>query len=364
MITSLMTRKAIKSRCKGITLVELMVAMALGIFLTLGVTTLYIDTKKNDSSGEALARIQESARAALDIIAREIRMTGFQGCADPRNVNLNIIAKNVPTTVFGESSLRGWEVDSANWADGTEFDGKAIEAAARIGSDVISIQRGVDLDINTDPEWVSNANLKILTNEQVFSKNQVVLVSNCENADLFRNTSASGASSGKQTLAHANDQNITNRLGTIYSKGGSVFTFSSVVFYVADTGREDARGNPIYALYRQTDDLDKDGGVFTTEELVEGVESMQILYGEKLSTDNIRYVPADTAGLNMQNVVSVRLGLLVSSTITARTSSDAQSYALPGETITGTSGKGTVTHAEDARLRKTFTQSVAIRNRG
>ncbi|WP_236744082.1 PilW family protein [Marinobacter similis] len=65
--------------------------------------------------GTSLARIQESGRIATDIMARDMRMVGFQGCADPDDVTMNVIANNPPTSDFFASTLRGWEVDDGAW---------------------------------------------------------------------------------------------------------------------------------------------------------------------------------------------------------------------------------------------------------
>lgn len=347
------------SKQKGITLVELMIASAMGLFLTLGVTTLYIDSKQTDKTGSAMASIQESTRIAMDTLAREIRMAGFQGCADSKSVNLEVIAKNPPTTDYSKSALQGWEVTNTSWVP-TGYAGTSVATDAIIGSDVIKVQRGIAGTTTTDPESVSNANIKVSDNNFGFVQGDAVMVSNCESADLFRITS----NPDSETWAHASSNNTKNRLSTIYSAGGTVYRFSSTFFYVADTGRDDAQGEPIYALYRQSDSMSSGGGMNAAEELVEGVESIQLLYGHRLSNDNIRYVPASSLGDDdWQDVVNVRIGLLVSSKEKARSQPDTQSYSLPGVTIVPESEGGDNTHPGDFRLRKTFTLSVTIRNR-
>ncbi|MCG8670127.1 MAG: prepilin-type N-terminal cleavage/methylation domain-containing protein, partial [Pseudomonadales bacterium] len=94
------SQSTFKKTQKGITVVELMIASAIGLFLTVGVITLFIDSKRNDYAGVALAEIQESARIAMEMIARDVRMAGFQGCADIESVDLNIIGDNLPTANF------------------------------------------------------------------------------------------------------------------------------------------------------------------------------------------------------------------------------------------------------------------------
>lgn len=347
----------------GLSLVELMIALALSSVLILGVLTVYLDSNRTSKVSTSLARIQESGRIALDFMVRDIRMVGFQGCADPMSVGMNIIARFPPTVDFGQTGLRGWEVDDGNWADGTEFDNTAIEANALVGSDVIAIQRGQTVPVTVTGNMnVPNANLQVAGQLELFEQNDIVLISDCENADLFRITS--NPESG--TWAHANgaDSNTDNRLSQLYNDSARIMKFSSTVYYVADTGRDDINGNPIYALYRQSDNMLNTGAAsFTTDELVEGIESMQVLYGERLSTDNIRFVPADSVA-DMASVVAVKIGLLISDAERTRDTSDSQVYDMPGETISPVGAAGaTVTHPVDFRVRKTFDTSVNLRNR-
>ncbi|KXO09376.1 MULTISPECIES: PilW family protein [Marinobacter] len=343
----------------GLSLIELLIALALSATLIVGVITVYLDSNQTSRLSASLAKIQESGRIATEIIARDVRMAGFQGCADPNSVAMNIIANDPPTADFFESTLLGWEVGGTSWANGTSFSGEAIETAARVGSDVIAIQRGDMVPIQVTGNMTdTNANIQVSGQLSLFQQNDVVLISDCENADLFRISST--PTSG--TWAHASNVNTSNRLSQAYNETARIMRFSSTAYFVADTGREDLAGNPIFALYRQRET--NAGGVFVIDELVEGVESMQILYGERLSSDNIRYVPAGTSGLDMRNVVAVKIGLLISDAERVQTAPDQQSYQLPGQLIqpAGTAG-ASVTHPADNRIRRTFESTINIRNR-
>lgn len=64
----------------GLSLIELMVTILLSSLLLLGVLQLYINTNATDRTSNELARVQESGRVAIEIIAREARRTGYQGC--------------------------------------------------------------------------------------------------------------------------------------------------------------------------------------------------------------------------------------------------------------------------------------------
>ncbi len=348
---------------RGLTLIELMISLALSGVLITGVFTLYLDSKKTDRVGTALARIQESGRFGTEFMAKDIRMTGYQGCASPGDVALNIIAKNPPTSNFAATSLRGFEVTNGNWATGTEFDNTAIEARARIGSDVIAIQRATSDNTQLVGNMATlNANIQINDNTMALKADDIIMISDCEYADLFRATNVSKGS-GKVTIAHANSTNTTNKLSKLYNEDAKVLRFTSTVYFVADTGRRDIAGQPVYALYRQTDNMLTAGLSFTIEELVEGVESMQILYGERLANGNIRYVPANTAGLDFTRVVSVQMGLLVAHSDPVQDGYDTLNYPLPGQTITVEGSGDPVTHAKDKRVRRTFSATINIRNR-
>ncbi|MCR8916522.1 prepilin-type N-terminal cleavage/methylation domain-containing protein [Marinobacter panjinensis] len=347
---------------KGLSLVELLVALALSAILILGIFTVYMDSSQTSRLSTSLARIQESARIGVDILARDLRMVGFQGCADPDDVTMNVIADNPPTNDFFSTTLRVWEVTGANWADGTEFDGLSIEANARVGSDVIAIQRGemanVDITGNMDN---TNANIQVGGAEvNQFSQNDMVLISDCESADLFRISSKPSS----DTWAHASNVNSGNNLSQAYNENARVMRFSSTIYYVADTGRDDSLGNDIYALYRARDNLLNSATPdFQIDELVEGVESLQAELGEKLPSNSFRYATADDASLDLTRVVAARIGLLVSDTERVRNDNDQASYDLPGELITAASGAGAVKHPEDRRLRRSFIATVTLRNR-
>jgi len=64
----------------GLSLVELMVALLISTILLLGVLELFGSSSKTSRSANALARLQENGRLAMDLIAREARRTGFNGC--------------------------------------------------------------------------------------------------------------------------------------------------------------------------------------------------------------------------------------------------------------------------------------------
>ena len=72
--------KTIKNQ-SGISLVELLIGLVLGLFLTGGAVQTFMVTKTSYRFSDSLARVQENGRFALELISRDLRMTGFFGCA-------------------------------------------------------------------------------------------------------------------------------------------------------------------------------------------------------------------------------------------------------------------------------------------
>ena len=111
-------------------------------------------------------------------------------------------------------------------------------------------------------------------------------------------------------------------------------------------------------------------GVQKIEELVPGVESFQILYGEDKSADYVpdRWVPAGAVGLDMTKVVAVRIGVVLSSpNINTATEADTKTYDVfgPDYPLAG-SDPGTAfvpAAADNKRLRKLYSYTIALRNR-
>ncbi len=336
---------------KGFTLIEIMVAVVVSLILLSGVVQIFMSTKQTYKFGEAVSRMQESGRFAINMLTRDIRMAGYQGCADLSSIPANIIANNPPVTSFGTEAIGGWEY-TGTWAPTTPAQPAAITSLVKSNTDVITIKRASATSMQlTGNLLVENANIQLASNPIGVVANDVLFISDCTNADIFRATNVSNG--GTVTIAHSNSANTTNKLSKAYGADARVYAFTDSIYFIGISGRTNRRGQTVYALFRRN----VSG---TIDELVEGVENMQILYGERADNGNIRYVSADNATLNMTQVVSIRIALLVHSIEPVNNTNDATVYNLAGTNI-GTSG--TVTHASDKRIRRVFITTVKLRNR-
>lgn len=67
---------------KGVTLVELMVAMVIGLLIVLAIGSVYIGNKNTYRTSESVARLQEESRFALMSIRYSLQHAGYFGRVD------------------------------------------------------------------------------------------------------------------------------------------------------------------------------------------------------------------------------------------------------------------------------------------
>ncbi len=323
---------------QGLTLVELMIAMTLGIILTYGITEIYINSKQTYRTQDGLSRMQESARFALDFISRDIRSTGFVGCGNLSDVTANVVTTTPALGIYDLSNvLLGYQnTGTQNWSPTLP----AAVTNAVDDTDVITTTgAGRCTTVLTGDMADSSANVTIATtNACGFQQNDVVLISNCSTADVFRITNDPGSSG---TLVHGG-------LATAYTTttATEVMSYTSNSYYI----RNDATsGLPsLYVL----DNSQATGGNNPIA-LIEGVENMQLQYGVDTNNDGVpeQYSDANSVA-DWTQVVAVRITLLM------RTIENVD-----GPAYTFNVG-GTNKQYAAGPLRKEFVTTVQIRNRG
>ncbi len=328
---------------KGLTLVELMIAMVLSLVLVAGVTQIYISTKQTYRLTEAQSRIQENGRFALYVLSRDIRMADFWGCASSSSADITI-TNNLDT------SSAGYDSDIHNFSDGVD----GTEGAAG-QPDSITIQGAFNSGIVVETPYATlpSANIKISTGNGL-KQGDIVLVSDCLSGDVFQisnnnpdsggvvvHNTGSATSPGNSNNLYAGSCPGVNAhcLSKVYKGDASIYKLGVKKFYIG-TG---ASTEP--ALF-----VTENG---ETRELVEGVENMQILYGEDTDGDLTPnyYVDAD-AVTDMEQVVSVKVSLLLHSMENNVTSSNL--------VVAYNGGTSTIANR---RLGRVFSATINIRNR-
>lgn len=387
---------------RGLTLIELMIAMLLGMLITAGVIQIFISAKQAYRLQENISRLQENGRFAMNYLSKDVRMAGFVGCvskvtptniATPKNPNPNpYVVPAINSAIEGMNNVtsNNWSFDSVNNPT-FPCSNECIK-----DTDVISFQSAGSCNApvsgNTAPD---NANLKIpSTNTCDIQKFDVLIVSDCTNADIFvtNNTVNDSGNSALVNVTQANAQNSQPKLAHSFGNDAEIYKPQLISYFI----RYGASGVP--ALWRADNAR---GGV---AELIEGIENMQILYGvdTELNTTDCPAVPpaTDKAGCyvpnyyvdasqvpNWQQVVSVRINLLAVSIENNlvdldQTTNQPPVYFFNGSSITpsdifarstdtsqvcqptsaGSAPTGCI-KVKDLRLRRAFSSTITIRNR-
>lgn len=333
---------------KGLSLVELMVALALSLVIGAAVMQMFLASKTTFRVQDAMSRLQENGRFAVGLLAAESRMAGYMGCGNIEEININIIAD--PNPLLGAANpLEAILGGENNVTSVNDWDASA-------GTDVLIIRKASNLGLQlTGNMAVDNANIQVVDNRLGLRAEDTLFIADCMSADIFRATSVS-ASGGKTTVAHANNLNTSNRLSKAYGTDAEVMAFEEITFFVRDTARLSNDGTPIRALWMQRRFANRADTSANPAELVDGVEDFQVEYGVKTGSNPIanEYRTANNV-TDWSRVVSIRFRLLLSST-------DDNVVAKAGEAVQSINFNGAAV-AADGRLRQTFGSVVAIRNR-
>lgn len=384
------------TRFKGFSLVELMIALVLGLLLTAGLIQLFSGTRLTFRTNDALARVQENGRFALELLKRDLRTAGTHGfCAgriEIRN-HLDTACTNGSVDLFNASrTLTGWEYDGtapdddytipnaldptstslSDWSSSATTGALPSLLANRVvpGSDVLVVRR-VDVVPNLTAAGVTpeNANAIPLSRNHGLGDDAIVMVTNCATgADLFQNRSnanASALSAGSGSCSNPGPGNRNSNCleggrtvscdwSTEYDENMQMFSVTVVAYYI---GTNPNTGQP--GLYR----LNMLNGTSAAQpqELIEGAENMQVLYGfsdaaptgDGQSVDAWETAASVPAG-GWEQVIALRLALGVRSPETADTDRTAVTLDL---------SETNVTAPADGRLRQPFSATIALRNR-
>lgn len=358
----------------GLTLVEVMVALTISLILLAGVGQIFVSSRQTYQMQDGMARLQENARFAMDLLARDIRRADYAGCMGSfLNNTTNHLNSVAPQFTFA-SGITGGD------GGGAATDQVTIFVATTVATDNVQMMpTGGNLIPNRwDPVSIPPGSGLGVGN--------IVILGDCTGADIFQITgfnAGAGMRPGDDQIVHVtgavagvNPGNINppaptppctapgngHCLSRLYqlsdqNRPGMV-TIQNVRYFI----QNDAANNGIPTLYSAAN-----GGA--PQPLVEGVENMQILYGEDtemvfpapaLPTPNgngiaNRYVPANTPGLDMRRVVSVRIALLVSTPDRTNNTLDTKTYNLLGTVVDP---------VDDRRIRRVFTTTIELRNRG
>ncbi len=366
-------------RRSGFSLVELLIAMTLGLILTLGMILYFSESKRTSDLTTAMIDMQESARYAVSALSQRIRLSGYQGCLDLNRGEIAIQSLKSPTMGLKSSATVGSVVVSdTEWSPppppGINL---PMPFPAVVGTHALSVQfAGAEAGRLTrqmsDNNIVASLSGPLHIDRDLdFKVGDFAIVASCDTVDLFTvsdvSVSALGDGTVEAVLGHKASHNVTGNLTRAYgdsltNRQTRVMRFNSNVYYVGDTGLTNQQGDRITALYQRTLPFDDDTNPPT--EVVQGVENMRLAFGVREVGGNLRYVTSDDPAFDSSRVEVVQIGLLMTSWDRIADVNDEKTYRLIGDDITPATSHGDgSTYISDKRMRLAFHGTVKVRNR-
>jgi type IV pilus assembly protein PilW len=313
---------------KGLSLIELMIAITLGGLVVLATIGIFSSNKQTFTATESLSRVQENSRLAYELMTRDIREAGGNPC-DTRGLLLaNVLSDTSPWWASWDRPIFGYENGLAG-----------ISAA---NTDAIELKGGSQEVFSVKEHAPASATIKLNVTKHSLQTNDIAMICDFKQATLFQISSASDTSAdvlhgtGGGTpgncsigLGFKKPRDCTSKDGTVKAFAGNsiISKFNAAQWYVADNGRGGR------SLFRRV--VRSVAGVNgpVAEEIAEGVQDMQLEY---LVSTGDAYQAADTVA-DWQQVVGVRVVL-----------------SMQGNENIGTDGN---------QLRRTIEHKVALRNR-
>ncbi len=326
---------------RGFTLIELMVAMVLGLLVAGGIVTVFSSTSSSNKAQTQLALLQEEGRFAITRLTDDLRMANGQYCSSTGGVATNtgsnhlyldslrapkVYAKDLlgalsdVTTQWAASpypaaptqpyylpaflSMRGYDctktactpIDPHTKVAAIPKMGTAVGERV-VGTSILTLRymnssRGWALDdVNTKATADAAGNLASVTISPAagepplseFLAGHLAMLADCSNAQIFAVT---GASSGVAAVDDANNFSGSTPINQKPQSAPRLFDVNTdlltVTYYleVVDNGNGQTTG----ALIRRVDGR--------SEEIVRGVERLNFLYGVEDSNGSTRYLSA------------------------------------------------------------------------
>lgn len=328
----------------GFTMVELMIAMLLGLIVIAGVSSVFLANLRSYHTNTALGNVQSNARIAFELMARDIRQAGLTGCnsQSPRIAN---VLNGGPY----KNNDKWW----ANWNNAVHgYDADSTDPAAATGtgtgervSDTDSIEllgaRGAGLTVVTHDKNAANFTVNEASDD--IANGDIVIVCNPDHATILQankapignttleyNTGTGTPGNCSKGLGFPTDCSSTNGRVYEFNKNSRVFVLGAYDWYIGNSPVAGVR-----SLYRVAFDPTSATGTSAVE-MVRHVANMQITYHEKAKNafEDAAHVGA------WGNVDAVRV------TLTLQSAKD-----------------NVTTNGVGHKLTRDFTFTTAIRNR-
>ncbi len=284
---------------RGFTLIELMIALVLGLVLVGGVISVLLSNKQTYRTNNALSQLQDNARTAFELLARDIRQSGSSPCGNTTVTNLL-------------TSLNGNGTDTYIWSASTPIQGfdDATAVAPALPNALAQsaiVTKGVGV-VSTPKLPVGGGcdnGAPLASAPSGIAAGDLVLMCDASNAYIYQAGAFAGNVLPMAGAGGVPGNAVANTGCTTVGQTAYVAQYQPDYWFVAPTPPGPGVLAGTNSLYRSR----YSAGAFNTDEIVRGVASMQITY---LVNGANAFVNAAGVGANWANVTAVQVTLTLS----------------------------------------------------
>jgi len=346
-------------RASGMTLVELMVGMAVGLFVATVAISTFVSTRTLNVVNASTTRQSENGRLAMELLTSDLRSSGFAGCrplAQREDPPVSVLNGGVDLGFIteGNSGLRSYHGTGTGFSPALP----AILAGRGIltNNDVVSVRVPADATalgvVAAMGSTTASPQIQAGVTDNAVVQGDVLLIANCKAAAIFQVTSAP-VSTG--VLDHAAGTspapgNASTDLRHAFRSDATVYRLQTRHYYVAPSALRPG-ANSLWRLV-----VPATAGGDNPAEVAIGVDRLLVTYGvdtDAAPDQNVnRYLDASAVAADAwDRVVSARVQMVVA-TPEDRMARANQTYQFAASSITAT----------DRRLRTELSEVVTLRN--
>ena len=397
MMNPTQARRAV-TRCalqRGLSLMELMVGLGIGMVLTLGMFTMIVSTSQSFRINDDFSRMQENAASAFRYLGDSLRQSGFYGSSQDTTSMKFVAASAVATTTDCGSatvlptvnfaldfrtSLRAYMhndpfvgvidpltvhglfpcIPVGNFSAGPVGFANPNPILVTRGAGGFRICKAIVAAVpNVSPACSNTQGL--LTAQPNYTTN-IYIQASPYSGIVFYGGNYATITAGTDGLKYTNgiDMEMFEYRAHVYYVRPCSRPFGGAV---ACTGASDDDGQPIPTLVRQ----ELVGSAMTEVPLVEGIEVIDYRFGVDTTGDGVAdfYTNNVVAAAQWQLVVSVKITMLVRSPhINNEYDDSAKTYDLLGDNVSAiyVCTNQPVPATACKYKRKVFSQTIQVRN--
>ena len=269
----------------GFTLIELMVALVLGLIVIAGVVSVFLANQQVYRTNQAIGDVQDGSRIAFELMAQDIRSAGLTGCSN------NGLVANVLNNGPNGSLPIDWWADLANAVHGYDitqvdpaiaFGTTSLPPSRLSGTPSLQLLGAGNLGV-TVLQTINAANFTISSTSTAIQPGDVEIVCDPTYAAIFQVTGYQN----NNTVAHNNGTgtpgNCSKGLGypPVCTPNGTFYPYGPNSQLAKLTAADWFIGtNPVKGLSLYRSDLENIGGTPTIvpHEIVRDVTAMTLLY--------------------------------------------------------------------------------------